>query len=119
METGPLAKSTVEFVFNITPALLWQIFGSTEMMWHPMLVHPRSHWQYMEFYPLIGPTLEQLPISDPYEVVIQPHPDPALSWARPAFDLFPGITEWRSRDLLRRCEDPGMRGSVDVCWARR
>jgi hypothetical protein len=61
----------------------------------------------MEFHPLIGPTL--VPTADPelFEVVQHRHLDPEFDWTRPVFDIFPNLEEFRSRDLLRRCPDPG------------
>ena len=61
----------------------------------------------MEFHPVIAPTL--VPTADPelYEVVHHRHPDPDFAWARPTFHLFPELDEFRSRDLMRRCPDPG------------
>jgi acyl-coenzyme A synthetase/AMP-(fatty) acid ligase len=104
--SGPLGTSTGEWITKYTKANLWQIFGSTEVGMNHMLVAPRSHWQYMEFHPIIGPTLERLsPDSDFYEVVL--HRQPANEWSRPVFDIFPDKTEWRSRDILSRCKDPG------------
>ena len=58
---------------------------------------------------MLGPTLERIsPDSDLYEIVVHKHPDPAYAWTRPVFELFPHISEWRTRDLIKRCEDPGM-----------
>lgn len=71
-----------------------------------MLVAPRSHWQYMEFHPAVGPTVERLPTdSDAYEVVS--YRLATNEWARPVFDIFPEKDEWRSQDILSRCKDPG------------
>ena len=71
-----------------------------------MIVPPRSHWQYMEFHPVVGPTLERLsPDSDLYEVVSRR--EVAHHWSRPVFDLFPHLEEWRSKDIMSRCKDPG------------
>lgn len=73
-----------------------------------MMEPPKSHWEYMEFHPITGPTLEQIsPHSDMYEVVTRKLPDPNLAWSQIVFDIFPDIDEWRSRDLLSRCKDPG------------
>ena len=73
-----------------------------------MVVAPRSHWQYMEFHPIVGPTMERLaPDSDLYEVVSRRQPDPAFDWSRPVFSIFPEQKEWRSKDILSRCKDPG------------
>lgn len=108
MEIGPLAKSTGEWITTHLPhTTLWQIYGSTEMNLLPMLVSPRSHWQYMEFHPLLGPSL--VPTTDPelFEVVHYRLPDAKFAWARPTFHLFPEQEEFRSRDLMRRCPDVG------------
>lgn len=105
---GPLADSTGDWIVNNTNIHLWQIFGSTEVGAHFMMEPPKSHWNYMEFHPITGPRLEQIsPESDLYEVVTQKLPDPNLAWTRIVFDLFPGIEEWRSKDLLSKCTDPG------------
>ena len=62
----------------------------------------------MEFHPITGPTLEQIsPGSDLYEVVTRKLPDPNLAWSRMVFDVFPDIDEWRSKDLVSKCKDPG------------
>ncbi|TVY44200.1 Non-canonical non-ribosomal peptide synthetase [Lachnellula occidentalis] len=105
---GTLAHSKgVWITANLPHTKLWQIFGSTETHLLPMLVSPSSHWQYMEFHPVIGPTL--VPTADPelFEVVHYRHPNPEFAWARSVFHLFPELDEFRSRDLLRRCPDPG------------
>ncbi|TVY41165.1 Non-canonical non-ribosomal peptide synthetase [Lachnellula subtilissima] len=105
---GPLAHSTGEWISsNLPHTKLWQIFGSTETNILPMLVSPSSHWQYMEFHPVIGPTLVHTADPELFEVVHYRHPDPDFAWARPIFHLFPELDEFRSRDLLRRCPDPG------------
>lgn len=62
----------------------------------------------MEFHPITGPSVEQIaPDSDLYEVVSRRLPDPNLAWSRMVFDIFPDIDEWRSKDLMSRCKDPG------------
>lgn len=62
----------------------------------------------MEFHPITGPTIEQIsPDSDLYEVVSRKHPDPNFAWSRMVFSIFPDIDEWRSKDLLSKCKDPG------------
>lgn len=106
---GPLADSTGDWIVNNTNIHLWQIFGSTEVGAHFMMEPPKSHWNYMEFHPITGPTMEQIsPDSDLYEVVVtRKLPDPNLAWTRIVFDIFPGIDEWRSKDLLSKCTDPG------------
>ncbi|KFZ02621.1 hypothetical protein V501_09519 [Pseudogymnoascus sp. VKM F-4519 (FW-2642)] len=105
---GPLAFSTGEWIVNNTNADLWQVFGSTEVGAYFMMAPPKSHWQYMEFHPITGPSVEQTaPDSELYEVVSRRLPDPNLAWSRMVFDVFPGIHEWRSKDLVSRCKDPG------------
>lgn len=105
---GPLAKSTGDWIVANTTAILWQIYGSTEMAWIPLLVTPRTHWEYLEFHPTLGPTMERIhPASDLYEVVQHRLPDPSHAWARPIFKIFPNMQEWRSRDLFRRCTEEG------------
>lgn len=47
------------------------------------------------------------PDSDIYEVISRRQPDPELDWSRPVFSIFPEQKEWRSKDLLSRCKDPG------------
>lgn len=74
----------------------------------PLLVPDRSHWQYVEFHPIIGPKMERLhPESDLYEAVLHRLPDPNLAWARPIFKIFPDHKEWRMGDLFERCPDEG------------
>lgn len=93
---------------NNTKAHLWQIFGSTEVGAYYLMQPPRSHWQYLEFHPITGPTLEQIsPGSELYEVVSRKMSDRNLAWSRMVFDVFPDIDEWRSKDLLSKCKDPG------------
>ncbi|OBT53428.1 hypothetical protein VE04_06668 [Pseudogymnoascus sp. 24MN13] len=105
---GPLAFSTGEWIVNNTNADLWQVFGSTEVGAYFMMSPPKSHWQYMEFHPITGPSVEQTaPDSELYEVVSRRQPDPNLAWSRMVFDVFPDIDEWRSKDLVSRCKDPG------------
>ncbi|OBT85968.1 hypothetical protein VE02_04794 [Pseudogymnoascus sp. 03VT05] len=105
---GPLAVSMGEWIVNNTNAHLWQIFGSTEVGAYFMMAPPKSHWQYMEFHPITGPSVEQIaPDSDLYEVVSRRLPEPNFAWSRMVFDIFPDIDEWRSKDLVSRCKDPG------------
>jgi acyl-coenzyme A synthetase/AMP-(fatty) acid ligase len=62
----------------------------------------------MEFHPIVGPTMEQLaPDSDLYEVVSRQQLDPTFDWSRPVFSIFTERKEWRSKDILSRCKDPG------------
>lgn len=79
-----------------------------------MLVVPRSHWQYLEFHPTFGPKLERITDdSDLYEVVINRLPDEKpFSYFRPVFELFPKKSEWRTGDLVRRCNDKGFENLV-------
>lgn len=35
-------------------------------------------------------------------------PDPEFAWARPVFEVFPELDEWRPRDIFKRCEDEGL-----------
>ncbi|KAH8676528.1 hypothetical protein BGZ60DRAFT_468473 [Tricladium varicosporioides] len=110
---GPLAQGTGEWIISKFPNThLWQVFGSTETYMLPMLIPVTSHWSFMEFHPSLGPTLEPLPGSDLYEVVIRRHQNLELSWSHPVFALFPELQEWRSRDLMRRCTDKGF----ESCW---
>ncbi|KFY07410.1 hypothetical protein V492_07163 [Pseudogymnoascus sp. VKM F-4246] len=105
---GPLAQSTGDWIVKNTKAHIWQIFGSTETGAYYMMEPPKSHWNYMEFHPITGPTIEQIsPGSDLYEVVTRRHPDPNFAWSRMVFDVFPDLDEWRSKDLLSKCKDPG------------
>lgn len=57
---------------------------------------------------MTGPTMEQIsPDSDLYEVVTRKLPDPSLAWSRIVFDIVSGIDEWRSKDLMSKCKNPG------------
>ncbi|KAE8449384.1 hypothetical protein EG329_008285 [Mollisiaceae sp. DMI_Dod_QoI] len=106
---GPLAHTTGDWIVAHLPHVhLWQFYGSTEMAWFPMLVAPKTHWSYMEFHPHLGPTMEPVPGSDLHEIIVHPHPDPEHAWTTPVFDIFPEHKEWRSRDLFRRCQEPGL-----------
>ncbi|KUJ18636.1 acetyl-CoA synthetase-like protein [Mollisia scopiformis] len=106
---GPLAHTTGDWIINHLPHVhLWQFYGSTEMAWFPMLVAPKTHWSYMEFHPHLGPHLEPVPDTDLHELVIRHREDPTHAWSTPIFDIFPDEPEWRSRDLFKRCQDPGM-----------
>jgi len=79
-----------------------------------MMVPKHSHWQYFEFHPEIGPAFERIhPDSDLYEIVLQRLPNPEHAFARPIFDIFPDHKQWRTRDLVKRCEDPGF----ENCWS--
>jgi len=40
---GPLANSTGDWIVQNMDVVLWQILGSTEMAWFPLLVAPKSH----------------------------------------------------------------------------
>ncbi|KAH8587061.1 hypothetical protein B0O99DRAFT_527411 [Bisporella sp. PMI_857] len=101
---GPMAKETGDWIAScLGPnGAFWQGYGSTEMSMIPLLVTEREDWQWMEFHPEIGPTLERHPGTDLYEVVHRPHPNPDLDWSRPVFTIFPQLSEWRSKDLFRR-----------------
>jgi long-subunit acyl-CoA synthetase (AMP-forming) len=48
------------------------------------------------------------PDSDLYEAVVHRHRNPDFAWCRPVFLLFPEKEEWRTRDLFKRCEEPGL-----------
>ncbi|KAI9645424.1 hypothetical protein NHQ30_006163 [Ciborinia camelliae] len=99
-----------------TKAVLWQIFGSTETGMLPLLVPPKSHWSYIEFHPQFSPELDRIsPDSPLYEVVVHRFSDPALAWSQPVFHMVPDKTQWRSRDILRRCEGPLPNG-VGPLW---
>ena len=108
LSKAPLGASTGKWITKHTKARLWQIYGSTEIGPYHMVVPPQSHWQYMEFHPIVGPTMERLsPDSDLYEVVSHRQSDPIYDWSRPVFSIFPEHKEWRSKDILSRCKDPG------------
>jgi hypothetical protein len=105
--TGPLAHSTGYWIITHLPQVhLWQFYGSTEMGWFPVQVSPKTHWSYIEFHPQIGPHFDPIPNTDLHELVIRRNP--AYPWSTPLFEIFPDIAEWRSRDLFKRCQDPGM-----------
>jgi long-subunit acyl-CoA synthetase (AMP-forming) len=75
-----------------------------------VLVPPPSHWPYLEFHPLLSPTL--VPTPDPnttnlYELIIHPNPNLTYSWSTPVFTLFPELNEWPTGDLFAQCPDPG------------
>jgi hypothetical protein len=73
-----------------------------------MLIPATSHWSYMEFHPTVRPDFDIYDEEEGlYEVVVRRHPNPKLAWTRPVFYTFPEISEWRTRDLMRRCTDPG------------
>ncbi|TGO82939.1 hypothetical protein BPOR_0730g00060 [Botrytis porri] len=104
---GPLSQETGDFIIRNTDAVLWQIFGSTESAQLPLLVPPKSHWSHLEFHPQFLPELE--PVSSDStlcEVVLNKYNDPALAWAQPVFHMAPDQTQWRTRDILRRCKGP-------------
>jgi long-subunit acyl-CoA synthetase (AMP-forming) len=71
-----------------------------------VLVPPPSHWPYLEFHPLLSPTLAPTP-DNLYELIIHPNPNPSLSWSTPVFNLFPELNEWPTGDLFAQCPDPG------------
>lgn len=105
---GPLAHTTGDWIIENLPHVhLWQFYGSTEMAWFPMLVAPKTHWSYMEFHPYLTPHLEPVPNTDLHELIIHPPSSPTHSWTTPVFDIFPSLTSWCSRDLFKRCTDPG------------
>ncbi|KAF5876310.1 putative nrps-like enzyme protein [Botrytis fragariae] len=102
---GPLSQKTGDFITRNTDAVLWQIFGSTETAQLPLLVPPKSHWQYLEFHPQFLPELE--PVNDDStlcELILNKYDDPALAWAQPVFQMERDQTQWRTRDILRRYE---------------
>lgn len=106
---GPLAHSSGDWIVTHLPHVhLWQFYGSTEMAWFPVQVSPKTHWSYIDFHPQIGPHFDPVPNTDLYELVIRRNSNPDLSWATPVFEIFPEKSEWRSRDLFTRCQDPGM-----------
>jgi acyl-CoA synthetase (AMP-forming)/AMP-acid ligase II len=94
-------------VQNLPHTLLWQIYGTTEASFFPVLVPPPSHWPYLEFHPLLPPALSPIPNTSDYELVIHPNPNPSYSWSTPVFTIFPELNEWRTGDLFKRCPDPG------------
>ncbi len=106
---GPLAQATGDYITRNTNAELCQFMGSTETGPLSLLIPHREHWNYLEFHPLLGPTMERLsPTSDVYELVINRTSDPAVAWINSVFEAFPHLTQWRSKDLLRKMEGEGM-----------
>jgi hypothetical protein len=95
---GPLATSTGDLIVkSFEKAVLWQIYGSTEMAWPSMLIPAREKWQYLEFHPTIGPNLELVEGTECegeiYEYVGKPSADESMRWVQPIFELFPEICE--------------------------
>ncbi|PQE29302.1 NRPS-like enzyme protein [Rutstroemia sp. NJR-2017a BBW] len=104
---GPLSPRLGEYLIKNTNAIIWQIFGSTEVGPIPLLVPPPEFWQYFEFHPKLTPILEETePGSNLYEIVYRKHLNTALSWSQPVFHLMPELNEWRTRDLVRRYDGP-------------
>ncbi|QSZ34019.1 hypothetical protein DSL72_005599 [Monilinia vaccinii-corymbosi] len=113
---GPLSQKTGDFIVSHTNAVLWQVFGSTETGPLPHLVPPKSHWAYIEFHPQFGPELEPISPGSPLcEVVVHRYADPALAWSQPAFSIAPGLTQWRTRDIVRRYDGP-LPDGVGTLW---
>lgn len=55
------------------------------------------------------------PNSPLHEVVVHKYADPALTWSQPAFQMVPDKTQWRTRDILRRYDDP-LPDGVGTLW---
>jgi long-subunit acyl-CoA synthetase (AMP-forming) len=73
-----------------------------------MLAPPKSHWSYFEFHPLVEPSLDLIDAEEALcEIVIRRHPNPNYTWTASVFEVFPSLQEWRTRDVVRRCPDPG------------
>lgn len=109
ISSAPLGQATGDWIIkNLPNVILWQIYGSTEAFLQPVMVSPRTHWNYIEFHPEVGPSLDLInPEEGLYEVVIRHHPNPDLDWTRPVFAIFPTHSEWRMGDIMRQCRDPG------------
>lgn len=111
---GPLNQATGDFITTRTNAKLWQIIGSTETHLYPLLLPPAEHWKFLDFHPTCGPTIEIVTgalatdNSQLYEIVQNRKADSELGRAfQPVFDIFPELTQWRSRDLVRKIEVGG------------
>ncbi|EMR86594.1 putative nrps-like enzyme protein [Botrytis cinerea BcDW1] len=113
---GPLSQKTGDFIVRSTDAVLWQIFGSTESTQLPLLVPPKSHWSHLEFHPQFLPELEPVNSDSTLcEIILNKYNDPALAWAQPVFHMAPDQTQWRTRDIVRRCED-SLANGIGTLW---
>lgn len=93
---GPLATGVGEKLIDYTNLLT--VIGSTEAGLFPIRLPEDKHdWQYFEWVPGAGITME--PDTDGlYEMVIMP----ADKRYQAVFHTFPGIKEWRTKDIFER-----------------
>lgn len=122
--TGPLNQATGDFITTRTNAKLWQIIGSTETHLYPLLLPPAAHWKFLDFHPTCGPTVEIVTgalaadNSQLYEIVQNRKADSDVGRAfQPVFDIFPELTQWRSRDLVGKVQVDG--GQIFYCYQGR
>jgi hypothetical protein len=109
MIPGPLAHATGEWITQSLPHVnLCQFYATTETFLLPLIVPPKTHWQYLEFHPDLTPKFERVSAdSDLYELVIHRHPNPEYPRHHAIFNIFPDHQEWRTKDLFSRCNEPG------------
>ncbi|KAK4498360.1 hypothetical protein PRZ48_011018 [Zasmidium cellare] len=93
---GPLATGIGDKLIENTTLL--SLIGSTEAGLFPIRVPEDKHdWQYFEWAPGAGITMEA-DTDGLYEMVVMP----ADKRYQAVFHTFPGISEWRTKDLFER-----------------
>lgn len=93
---GPLSQAAGDAISQVTTVC--QFYGSTELGQVRQLLPKREDWSYMQFHPLSK--LELQPAEDnAYELVVFADPSTDGEWA--LNHNYPGVREWRTKDLFR------------------
>ena len=93
---GPLSQAAGDVISTVTTVC--QFYGSTELGQIRQLVPERGEWSYMEFHPLSKLEFQRAE-DDAYELVVFAGPNTKGESA--LNHNYPGIAEWRTRDLFR------------------
>ncbi|KAI1630502.1 hypothetical protein EDD37DRAFT_672726 [Exophiala viscosa] len=92
---GPLAPFAGDQLSKVTD--VGQMYGSTETGIVPCLFPRREHWAWFEWHPAYGVDMQHQG-NDIYEQVL--NHDARLTWIRTVQQTFPGVKEWRTKDLF-------------------
>jgi thioester reductase-like protein len=98
---GPLATFAGDYLSKYIPVMC-QLMGSTECGFIPVLAKRPEFWQSFQWHPTAGGLAMEQVGDDPdvCELVINRSPD--QEWCQGAFETFPELTQWRTKDLYRK-----------------
>lgn len=99
---GPLSQAAGDKISRFTTVC--QFYGSTELGQVRQLLPRREDWSYMQFHPRSKLEL-QLVEDGAYELVVYADSSTEGEWA--LNHNYPGVKEWRTKDLFRPHPDNG------------